>query len=435
MTEPHDPKLLNSARALAGDLADALDFNASLALWDGTTVPLGRNVTSSLVLRISDAGVIASILKRPTLDRIIRHYTHGHIALEGGTIIDLGEALGSGSSRGKLRSIPKRQLFKHLAPFFMAPSTPPARSRDYSGNEEGRDRAQEENKAFIAFHYDVSNDFYKLFLDPNMQYTCAHFHDWTDTLEQAQVNKMDMVCRKLRLQEGDRFLDIGCGWGGLICHAVQNYGVQAHGITLSEEQIVLAQERVDALGIADKVTLEIRDYADLEGTYDKIASIGMYEAIGLANIPMYLSTVRRVLDKDGLFLNHAISRKAKRKAKRFSGRAEQRALQKYIFPGGELDDIGHTLSVMEQQGFEVHDVEGWREHYARTTRIWCERLHARKDEAIAIVGEETWRIWVAYLGGCSLAFTRGSARIYQTLVSFSARGPSPVPPSRADLYR
>ncbi|MEL7544372.1 MAG: class I SAM-dependent methyltransferase [Pseudomonadota bacterium] len=426
---------LDAARGLANDLAEALDINASLKLWDGSLVPLGQNVTSALTIGISEPGVISSLLRRPTLDRVIRHYTHGQLNFEGGTIIDLGEALGNESSRRRLKSVPKGRLVKALGPFLFAPATKPERSRDYAGNEEGVGRDQEENKAFIQFHYDVGNDFYQLFLDPEMQYTCSYFADWSQTLEQAQINKMDMVCRKLRLKEGDRFLDIGCGWGGLICHAVQNYGVIAHGITLSNEQIAFAQKKVDALGIADRVTLEIRDYADLDGTYDKIASIGMYEAIGLSNIPKYLDAVRRVMAQDGLFLNHAISRRSKRKNKRFSSRAEQRALQKYIFPGGELDDIGHTLGVMEQHGFEVHDVEGWREHYAKTTRIWCERLHARKDEAIALVGEETWRIWVAYLGGCSLAFTRGSARLYQTLVSYSARGPSPVPPSRADLYR
>ena len=161
----------------------------------------------------------------------------------------------------------------------------------------------------------------------------------------------------------------------------------------------------------------------------------MYEHIGLANIDTYMRTVRRVLAPDGLFLNHAISRRAKRKRRRFSARAEQRALQRYIFPGGELDDIGHTVQAMEQAGFEVHDVEGWRRHYAQTTRLWCERLMARREEAEALVGAPVYRIWAAYLAGCSLAFERGSARIFQTLATRSARGEPPLPPTRADLYR
>ncbi|MEO0619532.1 MAG: class I SAM-dependent methyltransferase [Pseudomonadota bacterium] len=425
---------LNAARGLARDLAEALDINASLKLWDGSLVALGQNVTSPLTIGISEPGVISSLLRRPTLDRVIRHYTHGQLSFEGGTIIDLGEALGNDSSRRRLKSMPKGRLVRALGPFVFAPATRPERSRDFDGDEEGRGRAGDDNRDFIQFHYDVGNEFYELFLDPRMQYSCAYFSEWTNSLEQAQTDKLEMVCRKLRLQAGEHLLDIGCGWGGLIAHAVSTHGVRATGITLSEEQLALAQQRVDALGIGDRVTLVLKDYRELEGVFDKIASVGMYEHIGLSNIPAYFSKVRSLLSPDGLFLNHAISRRAKRKRRRFSARAEQRALQKYIFPGGELDDIGHTIAAMEQEGFEVHDVEGWREHYAKTTRIWCERLHARKDEAIALVGEETWRIWVAYLGGCSLAFSRGSARIYQTLVSYSARGPSPVPPSRADLY-
>jgi cyclopropane-fatty-acyl-phospholipid synthase len=183
------------------------------------------------------------------------------------------------------------------------------------------------------------------------------------------------------------------------------------------------------------VKFEIRDYADLDGKFDKISSIGMYEAIGVSNNDLYFRTIRRVLAEDGLFLNHAISRRAKKKKTRFSSRAEQRALQKYIFPGGELDDIGHTIMGMEQTGFEIHDVEGWREHYQLTTKLWCERLTARREEAVALVGEETYRIWVAYLAGCSLAFGRGAARLFQTLASHNAKGASPLPPTRADLYR
>jgi cyclopropane-fatty-acyl-phospholipid synthase len=316
-----------------------------------------------------------------------------------------------------------------------APGEPALRSRVYSGDEAGEARAQSENKDFIQFHYDVSNDFYRLFLDPEMQYSCAYYTDWNNSLEQAQRDKLDMICRKLRLKPGERFLDIGCGWGGLVCHAAEHYGVIAHGVTLSPAQIEAARERIASRGLQDKVTVEIRDYADLDGRYDKIASIGMYEHIGLANIPKYMRVVRGLLAKDGLFLNHAISRKAKQHDRRFSARAEQRALQRYIFPGGELDDIGHTLRAMEQQGFEVQDVEAWRGHYARTTKLWCERLSARREEAIAFVGEETYRIWVAYLAGCSLAFSRGTARIFQTLVSRSAKGTAPLPPTRADLYR
>lgn len=431
----HDDKYLAAARELASDLGRILDINASVRLWDGTLIPLGSSVTSPLAITIASPGVISSLLRRPTLDRLIRHYAHGQLGLEGGTLIDLGNQFTDGGGRRKLKKLGKRRLVSQLWPFLLGPGLKPERSRDYTGDEGGEGREKAENKDFIAFHYDVGNSFYELFLDPNMQYTCAYYKDWDNGVDQAQLDKMDMICRKLRLRPGDRMLDIGCGWGGLLCYAAENYGVQAYGITLSKAQIEYARAWADRRGLSDRVTFEIRDYADLDGTFDKICSIGMYEAIGVANNDLYFKSVRRVLAPDGLFLNHAISRRAKKKTTRFSSRAEQKALQKYIFPGGELDDIGNTIMAMERAGFEVHDVEGWREHYQRTTRIWCERLTARREEAVALVGEETYRIWVAYLAGCSLAFSRGSARIFQTLVSHNAKGPSPLPPTRADLYR
>jgi cyclopropane-fatty-acyl-phospholipid synthase len=426
---------LAAARNLIEELARHLDIAASVRLWDGTTVPLGKGGANGVAISITEPGVIASLLRRPTLDRLIRHYAHGQIGIEGGTLIDLGAQLSDGGTRKRLKQLNKARLLRNLLPFLFAPAAKPSRARDFSGDEIGEGRRQEQNQDFIKFHYDVGNDFYRLFLDPAMQYSCAYFTDGANSLEQAQQDKLEMICRKLRLKPGDRFLDIGCGWGGLVCHAAKHYGVKAHGVTLSEAQLALARERIAAHGLESQVTVEIRDYAHLSGSYDKIASIGMYEHIGVANIPRYLGKVRGLLAPGGLFLNHAISRRAKKASRRFYKRAEQRALLRYIFPGGELDDIGHTVQAMEQHGFEVHDVEAWRPHYAITTRHWCERLTARGDEAVALVGEQTYRIWVAYLAGCSLAFSRGTAKIYQTLVSKGGKGDAPLPLTRADLYR
>jgi cyclopropane-fatty-acyl-phospholipid synthase len=431
----NERRQLAAARNLVEELGRHLDIAASVRLWDGTSVPLGRRAADGVAISIADPGVIASLLRRPTLDRLIRHYAHGQIGIEGGTLIDLGTQLSDGGTRKRMKQINKARLLGHLLPFLFAPAAKPARSRDFAGDEIGESRRQGQNQDFIKFHYDVGNDFYRLFLDPEMQYSCGYFTDAANTLEQAQRDKLDMICRKLRLKPGDRFLDIGCGWGGLVCHAAKHYGVKAHGITLSDAQLAQARERIAANGLEGQVTVEIRDYADLAGRYDKIASIGMYEHIGVANIPRYLGKVRGLLSLDGLFLNHAISRRAKKTGRRFYKRAEQRALLKYIFPGGELDDIGNTVQAMEQHGFEVHDVEAWRPHYAMTTRHWCERLTARREEAVALVGEETYRIWVAYLAGCSLAFMRGTAKIYQTLASRSGKGLAALPLTREDLYR
>jgi len=423
-----------AARRLVAHLADHLDLDASVRLWDGTLVPLGQDPRGPLTIAIDAPGVIASLLRRPTLDRLIRHYAAGDIRLEGGSLIELGHQLEAGGKRKSLKGVSKRRVSGALLPFLFARAQKPGAARAFAGDVEGEGRAQAQNRDFIQFHYDVGNDFYRLFLDARMQYSCAYFADPANALDQAQTDKLEMICRKLRLKPGDRLLDIGCGWGGLICYAAEHYGVSAHGITLSSAQIEMAEARIAAQGLGDRVSVSLTDYADITGTYDKVVSVGMYEHIGLANIDRYMRAVRRVLAPDGLFLNHAISRRAKRKRRRFSARAEQRALQRYIFPGGELDDIGHTVQAMEQAGFEVHDVEGWRRHYARTTRLWCERLMARREEAEALVGAPTYRIWAAYLAGCSLAFERGSARIFQTLASRSARGEPPLPPTRADLY-
>lgn len=430
-----EDKLLSSAEELVTLLRQSLDIDAAIRLWDGTTLPLGCDVESPIRIAISSPGVVSSLLRRPTLDRLIRHYAHGQIDLEGGTLLDIGEQLAVKSTRKRIKKIKKRDLAKQLWPFLLAPAEKPGRSRDFLGDETGEGRIAGENKDFIQFHYDVGNDFYRLFLDPEMQYSCAYFTSRDNDLATAQRDKLEMICRKLRLKRGERLLDIGCGWGGLICYAAQNYAIEAHGVTLSEEQLAVAREKITELGLEDRVTVELKDYADLEGRYDKIASVGMYEHIGVKNIATYLQKIKSLLVREGLFLNHAISRRAKKSKQRFSKRAEQRALLKYIFPGGELDDIGHTVQAMEQEGFEVHDVENWREHYALTTRQWCERLTNERERAISLVGDETYRIWVAYLAGCSLAFTRGTARIYQTLVSRQGKGLSPLPPTRVDLYR
>lgn len=432
-----EEKRLNAAKALIGELAQSLDIDAFVRLWDGSRLPLGRNAAGSFDIVINDPGVIASTLRRPSLDTIIRHYVDKRIDFSGGSLIDLGRQINRRGRSVKFKGRDALKLVRRLSPFLFAPGEPPSEQGAFEGDIVGNRRKGDDNKDYIQFHYDLSNEFYALFLCDQMVYTCAYFHDWEQDLATAQTNKLDMVCRKLRLKPGERFLDIGSGWGGLVCHAAQHFGVKAHGITLSQEQLAFAREKVKRLGLEDRVTFELVDYINATGTYDKIASVGMYEAIGLKNIPAYMKKMRSLLAEDGLFLNHAISRKAKRSKAVMPERLrpEQRALAKYIFPGGALDDIGHTVAEMELAGFEVHDVEGWRLHYARTCTMWCERLTARKDEAIALVGEAKYRIYVAYLAGCAIAFERGSARLFQTLCSKSAKRAPPLPPTRADLYR
>ena len=428
MSPERETRLLASAARLARLLAEALDLDLSLELWDGTRIPLGASVSDDLRIFLFGPGVLGALLRRPTLNRLIGLYANGLVAIQGGTFLDLGQRLTGKHTREGLKAISKHRLARALLPFLFVAAEKPAHARAYRG-ETGA------NKQLIQFHYDVGNAFYELFLDPEMQYTCAYFTDWNNTLDEAQRDKLEMICRKLRLKPGERMLDIGCGWGGLVCYAAEHCGVTAHGVTLSQAQADHAAKEISRRGLEGRVRVELKDYAELQSSYDKISCIGVYEAFGVANLPRYFATVRSLLADGGLFLNHGVTRPAKRGKRKFGARPEQRALQRHIFPGGELDDIGNTVSVMEQQGWEVCDVENWRDHYALTTRLWCERLTANKDEAVAVAGPHIYHMWVAYLGASSLAFSRNNIRIYQTLAAKKARGRAPLPPTRADLYR
>jgi cyclopropane-fatty-acyl-phospholipid synthase len=322
-----------------------------------------------------------------------------------------------------------------LAKFLMVPRGGPWPLSNQP-EEAPSDGSPSENKKNIAYHYDVSNAFYELWLDKEMVYTCAYCTDWNNDIERMQQDKLEMICRRLRLKPGERLLDIGCGWGALSCYAAQHYGVSAYAVTLSEQQVAYGQEKVKRLGLQDRVTIELRDYATVEGQFDKVAAIGIQEHIGIDNYPKYYGTVQRVLKNDGLFLHHAIVRPAKRDDRDFRRkRPEFALLTKYIFPGGELDHIGNTVTMLERFGFEVHDVENWREHYQRTCRLWHDRLLANYDAAVKEVGEVKTRMWILYLGACSIAFERNTAGLFQTLASKRRRGPSGLPPTRADLYR
>ncbi len=286
-------------------------------------------------------------------------------------------------------------------------------------------------KKDIAYHYDISNEFYKLFLDENMIYTCAYYRSESD-LSQAQKDKLDLICKKLRLKPGEKLLDIGCGWGGLISWAAKHYGVHAHGITISESQLQYAKSWIDRQGLSDRCKVTITDYRDITGEYDKMVSVGMFEHVGIKNLPIYFETARKHLKEKGLFLNHGITVSSSRK----KVTPESKFMDKYIFPGTELDLISNVLRETEKAGFEVIDVESLRPHYAQTLRHWAERLNERKEEALQQVGEEKFRAWLLYLASCSYAFERGDVNLYQVLLSKQTQGgPSQVPLTREDLYR
>ncbi len=429
---------IRSITEVLHSLVDPLDVNVSVRLWNGDVIPMGKEVDGNYTIALSSPGVIGSLLRRPTLETLVRLYATGQIAFEGGDLIEFTEALRtSRSNRQRLKSISKRMLLTNTLPFLFAKSNAPTLDKGFDEDMVGRNESKRDNTDYIQFHYDVGNDFYKLFLGQKMQYTCAYFKKWTNSLDQAQHDKMDMICRKLRLEPGERMLDIGCGWGELICHAAQNFGVKAHGITLSQQQHDYAKARIEERGLSDQVSVEICDYADHEGTYDKISSIGMSEHIGVANYPRYFWKINSMLRDRGVMLNHAIARRAKsskRHARKI--RPERKFILKYIFPGSELTPVGMTTDFMENTGFEVHDVESWREHYALTLKYWCKNLSANQDEAIRLVGPERYRLWVAYMAGGSAGFTAGSIKLFQIVATKRAgKGLSGMPPTREHLYR
>lgn len=436
MPQSPDSRRLDHARALASHLHEALGLSLAIELWDGSRVP-ADSPADGLRVAITDPAALPQLVRHPGLATLVKLYAAGALDLRGGDFFDLAAQRPAVRSRDIRRRLKLGTVARHAVPFLFGPADLKSEaSADVDGGNAATRRSGSA-KADIAFHYDVSNRFYQLFLDPEMVYTCAYFTDWSNDLATAQHDKLEMICRKLRLKPGDRLLDIGCGWGALICHAAEHYGVTALGVTLAEEQLSLARERIAARGLADRVSVELRDYRDLaDGTFDKIASIGMFEHVGIDNHAGFFKKVHSLLAPGGLYLHHAITRKGKLSDIAFrKKRTEYKAMTRYIFPGGEVDHIGMTLRNLEAYRFEVHDVEGWREHYGRTTELWARNLMANREAAIAEVGEARYRIWLLYLCGVSLAFKRGTLQIFQTLVSKRQKGPSGLPPTRADLYR
>lgn len=418
--------LEDKAARMIRTVVQVLEPQFAVRLWSGERI--GPDGGPELV--INDPQAIRRIALRPKLDSVIEMWVSGQVDVQNGNLFDL-VALGTKTKlKHRLKDLPKLQLLADMpAVLFGKPSADSRLSGDNPFDPGS-------SKEAISHHYDISNEFYALFLDKGMVYTCGYFTDWSNGIDQAQTDKLDHICRKLRLKPGETLLDIGCGWGSMLIHAAKHYGVTGHGVSLSEAQTELARERIRAEGLEDRITIEIKSYEALDGAFDKISSIGMFEHVGSANYETYFSTVSRLLKPGGLYMHHAISRRAKRGKKAFRRKsAEHLALVKYIFPGGELDHLGMSIENLEGHGFEVHDVENLREHYGRTCRLWAERLEARFDEAIEEVGAPKARLWLLYLTGCALAFERGTVQINQTLASKRVRGPSGLPPTRADIYQ
>jgi cyclopropane-fatty-acyl-phospholipid synthase len=296
--------------------------------------------------------------------------------------------------------------------------------REVNSHTHQRDRAS------IAYHYDQPAEFYRLWLSSALVYSCAYFKTGDESLDEAQENKLELICRKLRLEPLERFLDIGCGWGGLILHAALKHGVYAHGITLSQQQADTAVERIAQAKLTQSCVVELEDYRAISSAFqfDKIASVGMFEHVGLGNLPQYFNIAYRLLKPGGVFLNHGIADSS------LSRRQKPSFIDRYVFPDGELVALPKAIEAAEQAGFEVGDVENLREHYEKTLRLWVRDLERNADLALRYVSKITYRIWRLYMAGSAAAFRRGDIAVYQTLLSRPMHGKSGLPLTREDWY-
>lgn len=371
--------------------------------WDGEAIDFAPD--PRVTLTVKSPGALGR-LAQPTLQGLGEAYVEGEIDLEGSIweALAIAEAItGTGPQR-------------------------PPRWRS-------RWRTRRADAEAIRYHYDVSNEFYALWLDREMIYSCAYFKTGREDIHQAQAQKLDHICRKLMLKPGDRFLDIGCGWGGLICWAAKHYGVDATGITLSQSQWELAQARIREAGLEGRCRALLCDYRDLvdrEG-FDKVASVGMFEHVGLKNLPAYFGAARRLLKEDGLMLNHGIT--LPEAAQGGKGLEGGDFIERYVFPLGELPGLGLVVQEMARQDLEVVDVESLRPHYAQTLAHWVARLEANRPRAEALAGERRYRIWQVYMAACVRNFERGGVSIHQVLASRKVQpGPAALPWTREHLY-
>jgi len=418
--------------------APNIDADLSVRLWSGDIIPLGPQARDDVILAINSPDVVRRLIFKPSLKTIFELYAESLIDIEGGTPLDASRRWDHIRVLKFARAMSKFQLIKTLWPFlFKSKDTSLSSALGYEKKITDKISDGRNDKDLIQFHYDVSNDFYALFLDPEMVYSCAYFKNPQTSLEDAQIAKNDMVCKRLRLEPGDRFFDIGSGWGGLVCHAAQKYGVQAYGVTLSQTQYDYSQAKIKRLGLEDRVTVELRDYRSVEGDgrFDKIAQVGMFEHVGLDNHDQHFIQMNKLLRTRGLYLHHAITRMATPNLKNFRRKtAYQDVITRFIFPGGELDYIGLTLTNLERHRFEVHDVEAWREHYQLTLEHWVARLWQNREAARNEIGWPKTRLWLLYFSLFAIAFQRNTVSVFQTLASKRRTGPSGLPFTREDLY-
>jgi cyclopropane-fatty-acyl-phospholipid synthase len=401
--------------------------NFAIRLWDGSNWSAGTGAPR-FTLILNHPHALRSILQNGGSDLAISEsYIRGDLDLEG----DLEAAMPLATYLTGRHWPISTVLRIGWNLFHLSTNGRSGRNRQRPANLSGELHSVERDRQAVTYHYNVSNDFYALWLDRRMVYSCAYFENADDDLDEAQARKLDYVCRKLRMRAGERLLDIGCGWGGLIIHAAQHYDVEALGITLSENQAKLANERIARAGVQDRCRVELTDYRDLNeaGEFDKLVSVGMFEHVGEIRLPLYFRRAWELLRPGGVFLNHGIALRA--------GEPQPKGptfITRYVFPDGDLVPINATLRYAEEAGFEVRDVECLREHYAITLRHWARRLELHRKEALQAVDEPTYRVWRLFLPGSAYGFATGSLNVYQALLIKPDAGRSGLPLTRRDWY-
>jgi cyclopropane-fatty-acyl-phospholipid synthase len=385
-------------RVLGDDLPVAIDA------YDGSRA---GPVDAAATIRISSRDALLRIITAPGELGLARAYVSGDLELDGDIWALL--ALRDRLPNVRLDRSTMLKLVRELGGWReIRPLAPPPEEVRLQGRRHSRTR----DAAAISHHYDVSNAFYRMVLGPSLTYSCAVFHDPGDTLEQAQENKYELICRKLGLEPGMRLLDVGCGWGGMVMHAARHHGVNAVGVTLSRRQAELAEKRAADAGLSDDVEIRVQDYRDVfDGPFDAISSIGMFEHVGQAKLDEYFGRLRALVTPGGRLLNHGISRPPGQRA-----RLPYRSfINRYVFPDGELHEVGRVVSAIQRAGFEVRHVENLREHYALTLRQWVANLERSWDEAVTEVGDGRARVWRLYMAGSAVNFEAGRTLIHQVL--------------------
>jgi cyclopropane-fatty-acyl-phospholipid synthase len=400
--------------ALGGRQLERLPF--TLRFWDGSSLPAAevagaaaREAAGAPTVLVRDPLALAHVLREPNQVGLARAWVSG--------LLDADDLEALLTLRERFRGL--RLTVGDRARLLMAAariggarllSRPPIPAIE--ARVGGRRRSLARDRASVRHHYDVSNRFYRLVLGQSLVYSCAYFGSPEDSLECAQEQKLDLICRKLHLSPGERLLDIGCGWGSLVLHAAERYGAKAVGVTLSPEQAQLARKRIAQAGLEGNASVRVADYRQIEdGPYDKVASVGMYEHVGRAEIPVYVRAVRSLLRPGGLFLNHGITRL------RSETPHAETFITRYVFPDGELHPLGDLMLALQDADFEARDVESLREHYPLTLRRWLRNLERNRDEVLREVGAERERAWRLYMLGSACAFEAGEIAVYQVLAA------------------